>query len=166
MNATSQPEARRRLAVLRDRLCFSHLRTVGGARSISLLATAIRFGLAGMLSSLGSFVLPLILHEFLGVPERWSVAIAFGFAYVINFVTLRRVVFASDRDWKRDLTFYAVLNAAFRGSEFMAFSFLRQMNFASYAATLLIVLAGSTIIKFFAYRFLFSGMSGPPKRLV
>lgn len=125
-----------------------------GERS-PLLATLLRFAGATAASASLSFLLPLALHELAGLPERLSVAIAFAVAYAANFLMLRRMVFASSADWRRDLALYALVNAAFRLAEFGLFSALRSWNLLPYAAALLVVLGLSTMVKFFAYRRLF-----------
>lgn len=120
-----------------------------------LIATVIRFGLATLSSATLSFLLPLVLHRYMGLGEHASVAIAFAIAYAFNFLTLRKIVFASKSSWRRDLTLYALVNAGFRIAEFLTFSALRAWGILPYAAALLCVLGASTIVKFFAYRRLF-----------
>lgn len=123
-----------------------------------LLATLVRFALATISSATLSFLLPLVLHSFAGIGEHASVAISFAIAYAFNFIALRKLVFASETGWRRDLALYAVVNAAFRFAEFLCFSALRAWGILPYAAALLFVLGASTIVKFFAYRRLFGNI--------
>lgn len=120
-----------------------------------LVAALSRFALATLASALLSFLLPILLHEKAGLGERTAVGLSFAVAYVFNFLTLRRLVFASRASLGRDLWRYALVNALFRIAEFLAFAALRSAEILSYAAALLLVLAVSTLIKFFAYRRLF-----------
>ncbi len=124
-------------------------------RRLSAQKTVLRFGTATISSAMLSFVLPIILHTYAGIGEQASVAISFAIAYGFNFIALRKLVFLSKADWRRDLAFYAIVNAAFRLAEFLAFSALRAWGILPYAAALLAVLGTSTIVKFFAYRRLF-----------
>lgn len=127
-----------------------------GAR-VPLLAAFSRFAMATLASASLSFLLPILLHEWAGLGERTAVGLSFGIAYAFNFLTLRRLVFASKASLGRDLWRYALVNALFRIAEFFAFSALRSAAILSYAAALLFVLAVSTLVKFFAYRRLFGG---------
>lgn len=123
--------------------------------SSPLFAAASRFAVATFASALLSFGLPLALHEVMGLGERLSVGLSFAIAYAFNFIMLRRMVFASEAGWRRDLGLYAGVNATFRLGEFLAFAALRSSAVLSYAAALLVVLTLSTMVKFFAYRRLF-----------
>lgn len=125
-----------------------------GAR-LPFIAALVRFGLATLASASLSFLLPIILHEWGGMGERSAVGLSFAIAYAFNFLTLRRLVFASKASLGRDLWRYALVNALFRIAEFFAFAALRSAAILSYAAALLVVLAVSTLVKFFAYRWLF-----------
>lgn len=127
-----------------------------GAR-VPLFAALTRFTLATLASASLSFLLPIVLHEWAGLGERAAVGLSFGIAYAFNFLTLRRLVFASKASLGRDLWRYALVNALFRIAEFFAFSALRSAAILSYAAALLFVLTASTLVKFFAYRRLFGG---------
>jgi len=127
-------------------------------RRFPILPSLVRFGFSTVLSASLSFLLPVLLHEVIGLGERLSVGLAFAIAYLVNFAMLRRVAFRSPHGWRRDLALYAGVNAGFRLAEFFAFAALRSNAILSYAAALLLVLVLSTIIKFFAYRRLFGAV--------
>lgn len=135
----------------------SHIRGLAAlGQQYPQLVTIVRYGLSTITSSSLSFLLPIALHSLAGIAERPSVAISFVIAYVLNFAILRRAVFSSSRKWHRDLARYAVVNAIFRVAEFLAFSALFATNFLPYAGSLFTVLVLSTIIKYFAFRRIFS----------
>lgn len=125
-------------------------------RSTRPAAAFVRFGATTALSALMTLGLPIVLHEWIGLSENLSVAIAFLVAYLVNFMTLRSVVFQSKRHISHDLGRYAVINGLFRVSEYFLFTAVRQWTPLGYVATLIAILVTTTIIKFFVYRLLFS----------
>ncbi|MXO85981.1 hypothetical protein GRI38_08030 [Altererythrobacter aurantiacus] len=121
-----------------------------------LIGQLLRFAVSTGFSAAMSFLLPIVLHEFFAVPERIAVAIGFATAYLGNMVLMRVFVFKSRNDWRRDIAAYIVTNGAFRLAEYGAFIALLEYSGLTYVPVLLIVLAASATIKFFAYRWLFA----------
>ena len=115
----------------------------------------MRFGLSSGLSATLSFLLPIALHEAGDVPERLAVAIGFVSAYIFNFAMLRLFVFRSRNSLRTDLLRYLPLNGAFRLGEYGAFLLLEETLSLGYIASMFIVLAISTALKFFGYRRVF-----------
>ena len=115
----------------------------------------MRFGLSSGLSAALSFMLPIALHEAGGVPERVAVAIGFVSAYIFNFAMLRLFVFRSRNSLRTDVLRYLPINGAFRLGEYGAFLLLEETLSLGYIASLFIVLAISTALKFFGYRRMF-----------
>ena len=129
---------------------------MGGMRRAGLMGHLVRFAMSSGLSAMLSFALPVMLHEFLLVPVRVSVAIGFATSYLLNFLMLRSFVFRSANSLRGDASKYLVVNGAFRLAEYFAFLGLNEGIGIDYAAAVLIVLTLSTIMKFFGYRRLFS----------
>ena len=76
-------------------------------------------------------------------------------AYLSNLFAIRKYVFGSTNSWRSDVPKYVVANAVFRVVEYLVFEFLFTRLAINYAVALLAVLTASTLLKFFAYRFLF-----------
>ena len=115
----------------------------------------MRFGLSSGLSATLSFLLPIALHEAGGFPEPLAVGIGFVSAYIFNFATLRLFVFRSRNSLRADLVRYLPLNGAFRLGEYCAFLVVDEAHSLGYIASMFIVLAISTALKFFGYRRVF-----------
>lgn len=110
-----------------------------------------RFGILTAISATVTVGLPVLLHEQLGVSPPRAAAIAFALAFVVNFVSLRRLVFSSRRGATRDLFVYAASSVFFRSAEYVAFLLLYAIN-VQYVIALVGVLAVSATAKFFWYR--------------
>lgn len=117
-----------------------------------LIRQALRFGLTTALSAVVTVGLPVLLHEVFGVQPRIAVAVAFVVAFCMNFISLRRIVFTSDRNAGHDLLIFAVSSMIFRFGEYLGFLGISALLDLSYVWCLLTVLACSTLIKFFWYR--------------
>ncbi len=121
----------------------------------ALAAQIARFGASTVFSAAMSFGIPVVLHEWMGVRESLGVAIGFGAAYLANIVLLRVFVFRSRGSWKRQLARYIPLNGCFRLAEYGAFLVLFKRVGLDYRVAMLVVLGSSSLIKFFAYRWIF-----------
>ncbi|QTD55877.1 GtrA family protein [Parasphingorhabdus cellanae] len=99
--------------------------------------------------------IPIFLHEILGVQEKIAVLVAFVVAYLINFLSLRRLVFDSAASVRDDFVKFALSSLAFRTSEYVLFLVLHEFFGISYILALLAILTTATILKFFWYRRLF-----------
>ena len=99
--------------------------------------------------------IPVLLYEVFNVPPEQAVLIAFFIAYLINFTSLRRLVFNSGRSIRQDFTKFALSTLGFRTAEYLLFLSLHSLLEVQYIIALFIVLLTSTIIKFFWYRRLF-----------
>ncbi len=96
--------------------------------------------------------LPVVLHEIFGLSEEASVAVALLTAFVVNFITLRRVVFRSAGRPTAELLRFFWTGLAFRGGEYLAFLILLSLLRLHYVLALAIVLALSISLKFLCYR--------------
>ena len=114
-----------------------------------------RFGVSTGFSATMSFGLPIILHEWLGVAQKPSVAIGFATAYVGNIALLRLFVFRSTGSWLGQLARYIPVNGCFRIVEYLGFVVLLDHFGLDYRLAMLAVLGTSSLIKFFAYRLIF-----------
>jgi putative flippase GtrA len=116
------------------------------------LGQVVRFGAMTLMSASVTVGLPIILHEFFGVRPHLAAAIAFAAAFLLNFLSLRRLVFRSERGAARDFVTFALSSLAFRGAEYVAFLLLTTMLRVHYVVALLCVLSLSALAKFFWYR--------------
>jgi putative flippase GtrA len=115
-----------------------------------------RFGISTGFSAALSFGFPLLLHEYLGVPEVLAVAIGFATAYVGNIWLLRNYVFRSTGSWRSEVFRYVIWNGVARLLEYATFYLLfRSLGF-DYRIALLLVLGVSAVLKFFLYRWVFA----------
>jgi len=133
--------------------------SLAGQKLLLLLTSAnhpfgqvVRFGVMTATSASVTVGLPIILHEFVGVRPQWAAAIAFGVAFLLNFLSLRRLVFRSERGAARDFVTFALSSLVFRGAEYVAFLLLISLLRIQYVVALLFVLSLSALAKFFWYR--------------
>lgn len=110
-----------------------------------------RFGILTAISATITVGLPILLHEQWAVSPPRAAAVAFALAFVVNFFSLRRLVFSSSRGAGRDLFVYAASSLFFRLAEYLAFLLLYAVN-VQYVLALVGVLAVSATAKFFWYR--------------
>jgi putative flippase GtrA len=114
-----------------------------------------------VLSAAVSFGLPVLLHEVIGIDPRIAVAIGFVAAFAMNFVLIRRFVFARTSGARADLARFALTSLAFRGAEYLGFLLLFDSARLPYAAALLLTLGSSFCAKFFVQKhFVFRGAAG------
>lgn len=112
----------------------------------------LRFGATSGMSAAITVGLPVVLHEGLGVTPQRGAAIAFCVAFLVNFFSLRRLVFRSATGLGRDLGLFVISSLAFRTAEYVAFLALTTIAHIYYVAALVGVLGVSTVAKFFWYR--------------
>jgi putative flippase GtrA len=117
-----------------------------------------RFGVLTAISATITVGLPILLHEQWGVSPPRAAAVAFTIAFLVNFVSLRRLVFSSSRGAGRDLLVYGASSLFFRSAEYAAFLLLFAIK-VQYVIALLAVLAVSATAKFFWYRHTLHGRS-------
>lgn len=98
--------------------------------------------------------LPILLHEGAGIAERLSVGLSLATAFVVNFVTIRYVVFRSLGDPVAELIRFAMTSLGFRVGEYVMFLLLHSIVGVFYVLALGIVLFASFVLKFLCYRFL------------
>ena len=120
-----------------------------------IVGQLMRFGVSTVVSAGLTVVLPILLHELFGLPQKIAVAISQTCALLVNFVMIRVFVFASKRAADRVISYYVGSAVLFRGLEYLAFLALFQLAHLNYVAALLITLCTSTLLKFGWYRFLF-----------
>jgi len=109
-----------------------------------LIGSALSFGL--------NIGITWFLHEVLG----WDPAIAFAIAllavFTTNFFVLRHFVFEAGAGAAgTQAVRYLLLALGFRGGEYLAFLVVHEIARVPYLITATLVLATSTLIKFFVY---------------
>lgn len=119
-----------------------------------------KFAISTILSAGLTVLLPIILHERIGIPAGGAVAISQSTALAINFLMIRSFVFRSKRAARRDLPYYVGSALAFRSLEYLCFLGLFGLGHLYYVVALLLTLVSSTVLKFFWYRFLFDRNRG------
>ena len=129
--------------------------------ALPITGQILRFGLSTGFSAAMSFGVPVLLHEYADMPQRLAVAIGFFAAYVGNIVLLRLFVFRSKGSWRAQVLRYIPTNGVFRLCEYFAFLGLFEKLGLDYRVALLLVLGTSSVIKFFAYRLIFTDRAGP-----
>jgi len=112
----------------------------------------LRFGATSGISASITVGLPVLLHEVLGVTPQHGAAIAFCVAFLVNFFSLRRLVFRSSSGVGRDFGLFVVSSLAFRLAEYLTFTALMTLFHVYYVVALVGVLGLSTVAKFFWYR--------------
>lgn len=124
--------------------------------SRTLAGQLVRYGGATLASATVSFGLPLVLHEGLGAPPRLSVAIGFVCAFLLNFLSIRRMVFTKSGtgDIRSDFMRFAVFSLVMRSLEYVTFLFLFGTVHLPYSIALGMTLVLSTCIKFPSYKLL------------
>lgn len=116
----------------------------------SLIGQGLRFLTLTGTSAVVSIGTPVFLHEVLGVRPEIAVAVGFVVSFLFNFLTVRRLVFASRNSLAKDFGLFAGSTAAFRGLEYLLFLALyRELN---YIVALVVALVVSSVAKFFWYR--------------
>src|SRR5689334_7293489 len=100
------------------------LRTARSIADSELPRQAGCFGILTVVSASITVGLPILLHERWGISPPRAAAIAFVLAFVVNFVSLRRLVFSSRRGAGHDLLVYAASSLFFRGAEYAGFLLL------------------------------------------
>jgi len=116
-----------------------------------ILGQLARFAMLTGVSAAMTVGLPALLHEVWQVPPREAAAIAFTVAFFVNFASMRRLVFRSQRGARRDLITYALSSFFFRLAEYAAFVLLTMVHIY-YLVALVGVLAISAVTKFVWYR--------------
>lgn len=127
-----------------------------GEKYAPLRGQVLRFGVSTGFSASLSFLLPIALHELAGVPENIAVAIGFLTAYAGNFLLLRKFVFRSSAQLRGQAWRYVVTNGLFRLCEYGAYLALTTYGGLDYRLAVFLVLVVAALLKFFAYRVVFS----------
>lgn len=125
-------------------------------RNAPITGQLLRFGVSTGFSAALSFGLPVLLHEWLAISPRRAVAIGFIIAYLGNILLLRLFVFRSRGSWMGQVLRYIPTNGAFRLCEYLGFLALYDHLRLDYRLALVLVLGVSAILKFFAYRLIFT----------
>jgi putative flippase GtrA len=126
-------------------------RTFRGAIQSELTRQLGRFGVLTVVSASITVGLPVLLHELWNVSPPRAAAAAFALAFLVNFVSLRTLVFSSRRGAGCDFFMYAMSSLFFRSAEYLAFLGLFAIH-VQYVIALVGVLAVSATAKFFWYR--------------
>jgi putative flippase GtrA len=125
------------------------------------LAQMVRFGVMTIMSASMTVGLPIVLHELFGVRPEVAAAIAFASAFLLNFLSLRRLVFRSNRGAGHDFVTFLLSSLVFRGGEYLAFLATLAVH-VHYIVGLLSVLTLSALAKFFWYRRVLHGEENRP----
>ena len=120
--------------------------------SDNALAQAVRFLATTGLSASITMGLPIVLHELLAVRPSIAVAIALATAFVINFMTVRSLVFRTQGSIGSQAIRFGTMAVVFRGCEYLSFLFLFDAMQLNYVLSLGAVLSISTVLKFVACR--------------
>ena len=113
----------------------------------------LRYGFATGISACCTLLLPIILHEWVGLPEENAVAWSLLTAFFVNFFMIRGFVFKSQGAHLKELSLYVCASLFFRGFEYVLFLFLFSALHIYYILALVIVLLTSIIFKFVVYKF-------------
>ena len=110
--------------------------------------------------SVGSFAVmfgsTVALHEWCGLPEEASFAIALVVVFVMNFMIMRYYVYSGRAgNVKRQFALYVVSAIGFRTFEYLAFLGLLYSLDADYRLIVIAVTLVAAFVKFIYYRFLF-----------
>jgi putative flippase GtrA len=112
----------------------------------------VRFGLGGLLSSGVAVGTTVILHELGSMSAPVAAAIGLASALLVNFLMLRYFIFRGTRlPWAHQLLTFLVSSGVFRGLEYLAFLLVNTLAGVHYLLALVLVLAGSFIVKFIVY---------------
>ena len=114
----------------------------------------IRYLWMTLLSAGLTLALPILFHEVLGLSKETAVALALATSFIVNFFTVRIVVFRSSGNPTSEFVRYALTNASFRLGEFLLFLIFHTILEIYYIVVLGFVLGLSFILKFILYRYL------------
>lgn len=112
-----------------------------------------RYIAATGLSACLSLLLPILLHEIIGLSEKIAVGSALLVTMLINFVMLRTYVFRSSGPANRQVMGFFATSGLFRLGEYGLFLFLIRFFDLYYMAALLISLIISFCCKYMVQRF-------------
>lgn len=122
----------------------------------------LRYLLLVLISPVSSVLLPIMLHEVVGVGKNTSVGLGLAAAFVFNFTMFRRYVFQSRGGVKGELVRFGAVSAIFRGLEYCGFLLLSMSAHLNYVFALCVVLGLSLALKYFCYAaFVFRGPHPP-----
>ena len=122
------------------------------AGSTPLHQQVYRYLLMTGLSAVVTVGLPALLHEVFGVGEERAVAVSLAVAFCVNFLTARFYIFRSGGHIGGQLVRFALVSAAFRIGEYLAFLVLHTWLGLMYLVALAAILFVSIVLKFFSYR--------------
>lgn len=107
-------------------------------------------------SFLTSVGLTIALTELLGLAASASFGITLGTVLVLNFLGLRYFVFPDGRgSLVAQVGWFGSLSAVFRATEWVAFYLIERLHVIDYRALLIVVLVGSSMLKFLVYNRVF-----------
>jgi putative flippase GtrA len=112
-----------------------------------------RYVLMSGASAIVTLGVPLLLHEVFAVDEEIAVLVALVIAFVVNFLTLRLYVFASESGATGQLAKFTLTSAGFRLGEYLFFLLGHNVLEFHYMYTLIATLVISVALKFVVYRF-------------
>jgi putative flippase GtrA len=113
---------------------------------------SIRYFFATILSAVLSFCVPVALHELVNISEEISVAIALVVVLVVNFATVRVLVFRSQAPPLLQFLKFAASSVLFRFAEYLMFLAAFRLLGLYYVVALFLALAVSFVSKYFFQR--------------
>lgn len=116
------------------------------------LSQFVRFLAASCLSASITLGLPIVLHELFGLVEEIAVAIPLALATLVNFITLRRLVFRSIGHLPAEAVRFVIMTLCFRITEYICFLLLHSLLGLHYVLALAIILPTAMASKFLTLR--------------
>lgn len=111
------------------------------------------YALLSVLSFASNLVILIAIHELLGVGSFAAVPMAMIAVTLLNFCTLRLLIFrSSEKSWMTLLMHFIGSIAAFRVGEYLAFLFIHGVAGVHYTIAYAVVLALSAVGKFLFLR--------------
>lgn len=124
-----------------------------GANSSRTRGELTRWVLVSAGSFLANLGITIVCTEWLGFPAFVSFAVALVVVQAGNFLAIRYVIFPGDNLPIRQQAYrYVGLALGFRATEWIVFSALHLTSGIDYRGLVVAVLAGSSLVKFVAYR--------------
>jgi putative flippase GtrA len=122
-------------------------------RDHKLVREGIRYLLAGGLSFASGLIVLIVLVEFIALSPALAAAISFAAVFVLNFILARYFIFPGGTTGVAgQFMRYGVINVAMRSGEYLLFLLIIDIFALNYVLCMVLSLALSNVIKFFAYR--------------
>ena len=131
---------------------------------MSVLQSAFRYVQISVLSFVLNLGLTVLLHEVFFINAEAAYAVALFSVFVMNFIAMRRYIFAADKQpVSRQFLAYSASAVGFRLTEYIVFIASHTLLGLDYRLLIISISSMATIAKFFYYRLLFSSRAVPAK---